>query len=113
VVLAFEINDYHIVKLGMLSEFDNKENKKKAPIVRGFFSYRWDVKLGKESFFIQPMVITHKKKMEISLEKNINELFANPKSPLQVDLGMGSGKFIKQAAKRYRNINWIGVKATY
>jgi tRNA (guanine-N7-)-methyltransferase len=57
----------------------------------------------------QPMIISNK--METGQQAGIHQYFTNPEFPLHVDLGMGSGRFIKQAAKNNKKINWIGIES--
>lgn len=38
-----------------------------------------------------------------------NELFKND-NPIYIEIGMGKGKFIRENAKKYKNINFIGIE---
>lgn len=58
----------------------------------------------------QPMIITTGRQTTVT-SNDMNRLFAQPTRPLHVDLGMGNGKFVYQAAKRYPEINWLGVES--
>lgn len=48
--------------------------------------------------------------MEAIQEQKWRTYFTNPQQPLSVELGTGKGHFITTAAKRFPEINWIGIE---
>ncbi|MFL2859203.1 MAG: tRNA (guanosine(46)-N7)-methyltransferase TrmB [Pontiellaceae bacterium] len=41
---------------------------------------------------------------------NFNNFFNNPNLPLEVDIGSGKGRFINERARRFPNINFLGIE---
>lgn len=44
--------------------------------------------------------------------QNWRNAFAHPSQPFYVELGTGKGQFLTTAARKYQQINWIGVERT-
>ncbi|WP_028775715.1 tRNA (guanine(46)-N(7))-methyltransferase TrmB [Shimazuella kribbensis] len=60
----------------------------------------------KQNNFEKPILIGK----EAKIVSPIRNLFQTRKFPLYVDLGTGNGMFVRKAAKKYPEINWIGIE---
>jgi tRNA (guanine-N7-)-methyltransferase len=61
---------------------------------------------GAEEAIANSCYVIHEPK---SYQGNFHELFGN-KNPIHIEIGMGKGKFIVEMAKRYPDINYIGME---
>ncbi|MDE5540203.1 MAG: tRNA (guanosine(46)-N7)-methyltransferase TrmB, partial [Bacilli bacterium] len=59
-----------------------------------------DVKIGKSSYLV---------KNPMNYKNKWSDFFGN-KNPIHIELGMGRGDFIVNMAKKYPNINFIGLE---